>query len=194
MLPASGASGRGAVILSAVTTIELVRHADAHGRDRWWGKPDRDRPLTDVGHDQAKRIARNLHAERRIDALFSSPFVRCVQTLQPLADSAGLPIEHEQALAEATTLPVLDGGDAWVASAWLGGRAVAFLNRVVTAHPDGRVVACSHGDIIPALMAVLAGRDGLDLADVRLDKGGRFTLEFAEGRCVRALPTPPPNG
>jgi broad specificity phosphatase PhoE len=177
-----------------VTTIELVRHGDAHGRDRWWGKPDRDRPLTDAGHGQAKGLARELTAAGDIDALYSSPFVRCTQTLQPLSDSLGTPVQHDDALAEATTLPVMDGGDAWVASAWLGGRAIAFLNRVVQAHPRGRVVACSHGDVIPALMALLAGRDELALADVRLAKGARFTLTFVDGRCVKAVPAPPPNG
>jgi len=177
-----------------VTTIELVRHGDAQGRDRWWGKPDRDRPLSDVGHDQAKRLAGELNAAGDVDALYSSPFMRCVQTLQPLADSLGARIQPEDALAEATTLPVLDGGDAWVASAWLGGRAMALLNRIVATHPGGRVVACSHGDIIPAVMAVLAGRDDLGIPDVRLAKGARFTLQFADGRCVRAVPSPPPNG
>ena len=177
-----------------MTTIELVRHGDAAGRDRWVGRPDRDRPLSDVGQRQAKGLARDLMAAGEVEALYSSPLTRCVQTLQPLADSLGRPVTGEDALAEATTLPVLDGGDAWVASAWLGGRAVALLDSLVAAHPGGRVVACSHGDVIPAVVALLAGRDALAVREVRLAKGARFTLEFVDGRCVRAVPTAPPNG
>lgn len=177
-----------------MTTIELVRHAKAHSRDRWWGKPDRKRPLTDSGHDQARDLARAILAAGPVDALWSSPFVRCVQTLEPLATKAALPVQTDEALAEAATLPVVDGGDAWVAAAWLGGRAIAFVNWLCDEHPSGRVVACSHGDIIPALMAVLVGRDGLDLSDVRLRKGGRYTLQFEGRRCVGATTSAAPAG
>jgi broad specificity phosphatase PhoE len=173
--------------------VELVRHAKALTRDRWWGKPDRERPLTDEGEEQARMVARELLAGERITALYSSPLARCRQTLEPLAHLAGLDIVDEPVLGEASTLPVLDGGDAWVGSAWLGGRAVAFLDRVIDAHDGERVVACSHGDILPAVMAVLTGRDDLPLDDVRLRKGGRFTLTFDGRRCVRAVATRPPD-
>jgi broad specificity phosphatase PhoE len=177
-----------------MTTIELVRHAKALARDRWWGKPDRDRPLTDEGHDQSRAIARQLRDGGTPAALYCSPFARCRQTLEPLAAITGMDVVDEEVLGEAGTLPVLDGGDAWVASAWLGGRAVALVNRIVRDHPGQRVVACSHGDIIPALMAVLAGRDQLELTDVRLKKGARFTLTFDGTRCTGAQAIPPPDG
>ncbi len=94
-------------------------------------------------------------------------------------------------LGEVVNLPVHDGGDAWVTSAWLGGRGVALLNRITAQHPGRRVVACSHGDVIPAVVALLVGRDGLDATDVRCRKGGRFTLEFDHAVCVAATYHPP---
>jgi 8-oxo-dGTP diphosphatase len=175
------------------TIVELVRHADAAARDEWWGRPDRARPLTDVGRDQARAISRQLSAGGPIAALYSSPFTRFVETLEPLAGSLGLPIHEEEGLAEAMTLPVLDGGDAWVASAWLAGRALSLLNRLVREHAGARVVACSHGDVVPAVMAALTGRDGLGLTDVRCRKGGRFTLTFEGLRCTEASLTGPPD-
>jgi 8-oxo-dGTP diphosphatase len=176
------------------TTIELVRHAKAHSRDRWWGRPDRDRPLTEAGMDQARRLAAELAGgETPIDRLYSSPWVRCTQTLDPLADAMGAAVVDVDGLGEVVSLPVHDGGDAWVTSAWLGGRAVAFLDRAVAEHAGGRVVACSHGDVIPALVALIVGRDGLDAADVRCAKGGRFTLDFDGARCVAATYHPPPD-
>ncbi|HUG83952.1 MAG TPA: histidine phosphatase family protein [Euzebya sp.] len=174
------------------TTIELVRHAKAHSRDRWWGRPDRERPLTDVGMDQARALAAVLRDGEPIVRLFSSPWLRCTQTLDPLADQIGLQVVDIEELGEVISLPVHDGGDAWVTSAWLGGRAVAFINRVLAQHAGRRVVACSHGDVIPAVVALLVGRDGLDTADVRCRKGGRFTLEFDDERCVTATYSPPP--
>ncbi|CAN5369154.1 hypothetical protein BH23ACT7_BH23ACT7_00180 [soil metagenome] len=176
-----------------MTTIELVRHAKAHSRDRWWGKPDLDRPLTESGMDQAREIGRALRAGGPIAKLYSSPYVRCTQTLDPLADALGVHTVEDEALGEARTLPVHDAGDAWVAPAWLGGRAVAFVNRVVAEYPGKRIVACSHGDVIPALMALLVGRDGLAIDDVRCRKGARFTLTFDGGRCLRAEHVPPPG-
>ncbi|HUH06822.1 MAG TPA: phosphoglycerate mutase family protein [Egibacteraceae bacterium] len=176
-----------------MTTIELVRHSKAQSRDRWWGKPDRDRPLTEVGHAQSKALARQLAEGDPIVKLYSSPFARCLQTLEPLAGSLGLEITSEESLAEARTLPVLDGGDAWVASAWLGGRAISLVNRLCREHPAERIVACTHGDVVPALMAVLAGRDELDIPEVRLKKAARFTLAFDGTRCVGAVAEPPPD-
>lgn len=175
------------------TTIELVRHAKAHSRDRWWGRPDRDRPLTETGMDQARELAQVLGNDSEdIAKLFSSPWVRCTQTLDPLADAMGVNVVDEENLGEVVNLPVHDGGDAWVTSAWLGGRAIAFLDRTAAAYEGKRVVACSHGDVIPAALAVVVGRDGLALTDVRCRKAGRFTLVYDGARCVDATYHPPP--
>jgi 8-oxo-dGTP diphosphatase len=176
-----------------VTTIELVRHAKAAARNDWWGRPDRDRPLTESGHDQSRALRRELEAGPPIAALYSSPLTRCTQTLEPLAGALGQEIVEVEGLAEAMTLPVLDGGDAWVASAWLAGRALSLLNQIVRDHEGARVVACSHGDVIPAVMAALAGRDGLPMTDVRCQKGARYTLTFDGLRCVEAVLTGPPE-
>ena len=179
-------------MLGAVTTVELVRHAKAYGRDRWWDKADRERPLTEAGFAQARELGRQLAAGGPIAGLYSSPFVRCVQTLEPLAEMLGAKIVEEEALGEATTLPVHDGGDAWVASAWLGGRAVALIDRLVGEHEGGRIVLCSHGDVVPAVTALLVGRDALPLDDVRCRKGGRFVFEFEGSRCTGVSSRPAP--
>lgn len=169
-----------------MTTIELVRHAEAQSRESWGDRPDRDRPLTEAGRSRAAALAHSILAEGPVDACFASPTVRCAQTLEPLVAMAGGSITDEAALGEALTVPSTDRGNAWVASAWLGGRALSFVDRVVSELEGRRIVACSHGDVVPALLAVLAGRDGLLLPDVRLDKGARIALRFDAGRCVSA--------
>jgi len=172
------------------TTIELVRHAKAQSRDHWWGKSDRQRPLTKAGLAQAKMLTGQL-SSAPVTRILTSPFTRCVQTVEPLAARLGLPVEIDDALGEAPGVPVLDGGDTWVASAWLGGRALGLIDQLVGDDP-GYVVLCSHGDVVPSVMAALAGRDGLTLRDVHLKKGARFRLTFKGPKCIAAEAVPPP--
>lgn len=177
-----------------MTILELVRHGDSVNRSGWWNRPDRDRPLSDKGHQQARRLATaltGLGAEGAVAAVLSSPYLRCIQTVAPLAESLGLPVTTEEGLAEAPATPDTDGP--WTTSAWLAGRALKVVGRMVAAHPDGRVVACSHGDVVPALMALLAGRDELQVANARLRKGARFTLTFEGSRCTGATAWPVPG-
>lgn len=170
-----------------VTTIELVRHAEAQSREGWRDRPDRLRPLSEDGQVQAEKLAWAIMGDGPVQACYASPTVRCIQTLEPLAAATGRPIVEDEALGEVLTVPSTDRGNAWVASAWLGGRAIAFVDRLTAESQRGRVVACSHGDVVPALLAALAGRDGLALPDVRVDKGAWITLRFEGTRCVEAV-------
>lgn len=167
-----------------MAVVELVRHAQAGARSDWHRGPDHERPLSARGREQAQQLTEELLVGDPIAALHTSPLVRCRQTLEPLARATGLPLVEEEALAEASGVPVVDAGSLWVASAWLAGRAVALIDRLVAAHPHGRIVCCSHGDVVPALLALLTGREGLAVTDVHLPKGARATLTFADGRCV----------
>jgi len=72
------------------TSIAVIRHAEAGDRDRW-SAPDDLRPLTKGGRLQAQRIAERFGDEPLVQVM-SSPFVRCVQTVSPLADALGLPV------------------------------------------------------------------------------------------------------
>jgi broad specificity phosphatase PhoE len=180
-----------ALMTDTATSIELVRHAKAQSRDHWWGKPDRQRPLTKSGAVEAKTLAASL-AALPITRIITSPFTRCVQTVEPLAERLGMQIEFADVLGEAPGVPVLDGGDTWVASAWLGGRALGLLDQILVEESGGHVVLCSHGDVIPSLMAALAGRDGLAISDVHLKKGARFRLTFKGPKCIAAEAVPPP--
>jgi phosphohistidine phosphatase SixA len=71
--------------------MTIVRHALARDKKSWPG-PDLERPLDPVGERQAAGMARSLmkHKVRRI---ISSPAIRCVHTMQPLAEAANVPIE-----------------------------------------------------------------------------------------------------
>jgi 8-oxo-dGTP diphosphatase len=154
-----------------VARLFLVRHGKA-GERRLWQGDDIDRPLSAKGWKQAEALADRL-AEQPVSTLHSSPYVRCIQTLEPLAARLGRSIEADPRLAEEQPVtPVL---------ALLAGA------------PDGAVL-CSHGDIIPATIAALE-RDGLAIrspADWR--KASVWVLRRNKhGAIVHATVWPPPG-
>ncbi len=76
----------------------LVRHASAGDRDAWDGD-DAERPLDASGRRQAEELVRTLEPYA-VARVLSSPFVRCVQTVNPLAVARGLEVETTDVLAD----------------------------------------------------------------------------------------------
>ena len=71
------------------TNIYLIRHCnrlDSDMKDTWKEITfsEHEVPLSPQGARQAFRLAENLK-NKRIDYIFSSPFLRCVQTCYPLS-------------------------------------------------------------------------------------------------------------
>lgn len=175
-----------------VTTVELLRHAKARSRRSWSPRPDRERPLDAKGRAQAKWLAAHLSEADPVRAIVTSPSVRCRETVEPLAQSADCEVHDDHRLADLRRVPVTDQGSAWVSAAWLGGRSVAAISDAVARPAHGRIVVCSHGDVIAAILGVLAGRDDLALADAAVRKGAWVTLRFGpDGRCLAATPHDP---
>lgn len=78
--------------------LALVRHAWA-GNRKAWTVDDRLRPLDARGLEQARRLP-ELLAPLAPERIVSSPYLRCVQTLEPLAAALGKPVEALEPLAE----------------------------------------------------------------------------------------------
>ncbi|HEX3686718.1 MAG TPA: histidine phosphatase family protein [Gaiellaceae bacterium] len=78
--------------------VYLVRHARAGHRESWEGD-DRLRPLDERGQRQAQGLVAQL-ADRDFSRILSSPYIRCVQSVEPLAAARGLDVEAVAALAE----------------------------------------------------------------------------------------------
>jgi phosphohistidine phosphatase SixA len=115
-----------------VVTVYLVRHASAGARNV--ANPyDSERVLDDGGRAQAELLA-ELLGDRQVTRVISSPALRCVQTVEPLADALGVPVEQHEALREGSDLE-----PAWALLEW-------------AAAQPGDVVLCSHGDLIPELI------------------------------------------
>ncbi len=70
--------------------LVLVRHADAAP-----GSPDELRALTAEGHEQARRLGEQLHADGiQPDAVLSSPFLRARETASDLGFGEAEPVEE----------------------------------------------------------------------------------------------------
>src|SRR3954462_14792361 len=83
-------------------TIYLVRHAKAGVRDSWPGD-DEHRPLSGRGRLQAFGLLELLR-DKQFGSVLSSPYVRCIETVGPLAAERRMAIEPVEALAEGASL------------------------------------------------------------------------------------------
>jgi 8-oxo-dGTP diphosphatase len=152
--------------------IYLVRHAKAKNR-LGWTELDDLRPLTKSGRWQAEALVA-LYADQRFWRLLSSPYLRCVQTLEPLAAARGLPLETVPELAE-------------------GAPADEALELMLSMAEDGSAVLSTHGDVMmDAVEQVLVGgipRQG----PFEFKKGATWVFEVRSGAFAGARYLPPPG-
>jgi 8-oxo-dGTP diphosphatase len=124
------------------TTASIaVRHAKARSRSSWTA-PDPGRPLTPRGERQAQALGQTLPAAYGALRVVTSPWLRCVQTVEPYADQVSATVELLDVLGE----------DEFEDDP---GFAVAEVARIVDATPG--VMLCSHGNVMADVVDVLAG-------------------------------------
>jgi len=140
--------------------VVLVRHAHAE----WVA--DEARPLSIEGRRDAERLVPLLE-KTRPDVLYSSPFARARQTIEPLAERLGMPIKEiddfrERALADHA---VADFEGAMLASwqdfslTFPGGessfeaqdRILAAFKALVAQHTDETLIVATHGNVLGLL-------------------------------------------
>jgi phosphohistidine phosphatase SixA len=110
--------------------LRLFRHGSAGDSNAWVGD-DRERPLDEHGRVQAESLV-GLLASNSIERVLTSPYRRCVESVEPLARARGLPIEYRAELGDDA-----EPEDALALIRSLAGEAA---------------VLCSHGDLIQALL------------------------------------------
>lgn len=127
--------------------LVVVRHAHARPRSSWTGD-DRERPLDARGVRRSREIVPLLDAFG-VSRLVTSSSTRCVQTLEPYARAAGLPLRAKGSLTEETFAVDPD-------------KAVRRLHKTLE---RGQASAlCSHGPVLPALLEELLTH--VDTADL----------------------------
>jgi 8-oxo-dGTP diphosphatase len=149
------------------STSYLVRHAKAGSRERWTA-PDRERPLTDAGKQQAVALIALLRTGVR--SVKSSPYLRCMETVEPLASALGLQIEEDSGLAEGA------------GPEWAMGELAATPGSVL----------CTHGDVMAELVSVLGEQHVPMKGGMQWAKAGTWAFAISSGKIVAGRYLPPP--
>ena len=147
--------------------IHLVRHAHAGRRERG---TDFDRPLSDLGQLHAKLIAERIAADR-VDRILSSPYLRCLQTIEPLSHAIGVPVEPLAILSD--------------------GAAPEPIARLILS--TDHLVMCTHGDVLGALAGHLAAAGAPVDPRFSFVKGSAMSLVMSGSRVIEAHYFPPPR-
>ena len=147
----------------------LIRHARAGSRSGW-RDDDRLRPLSKKGRREAEALVNRL-AHVPLQAVLSSPYVRCVQSVEPVARARGLAIQETERLAEGAGLDAFFG-----------------LLREATGRPSAY---CAHGDLMYWIAEDVVNRRLVRRSDAGYAKGSAWILEEQQGRILAARYLPP---
>ncbi|MCP4523183.1 MAG: histidine phosphatase family protein [Candidatus Gracilibacteria bacterium] len=113
--------------------------------------------LTQQGKDQAQKLV-DIFKDEDIAAIYSSPLQRCVNTITPLAESKGLPIDSKQAFLEIKSIELQDNlfscknfkyennygnGEKIIE---VEARVHKELKKLLQDHVGKTIVICAHGD------------------------------------------------
>lgn len=150
--------------------IYIVRHAHAGNRSNWSG-PDHKRPISHKGVLQSKALATFL-AKAGAKQIFTSPYLRCVQTMAPLAHALNLGYVDLPELAEGAPP---EGAAAILRTAKKG------------------TVICSHGDVLSNLVGHLAAHGAPVDHKTTIEKAAVWRLKLDDGRVTKAKYFPPPK-
>ncbi len=145
-------------------TFYVVRHAKAGSRGHWTGD-DRARPLSQKGFKQAEALV-PIFEPYSVAAIFSSPFLRCVQTVDPLARARDVVVKQSPSLAE--------------------GHGLAGAMQLMGDPALDGVVLSTHGDIVWELVEDLVNRHIVKPGDGGYEKGAIWVVAVEDGAPVDA--------
>ncbi len=164
---------------NSTTYLLLIRHGenDWVGSNRLAGRTP-GVYLNEKGVQQSQGLA-DLLSEQPIQAIFSSPMERCMETAEPLAQKLGLQVASEAGVIEVDygewrgqNLKELAKDPAWkmvqhYPSSFrfpngetlkeVQHRAVATIDQIHETHPNQTVAIFSHGDVIRTSLAHYLG-------------------------------------
>jgi broad specificity phosphatase PhoE len=172
-----------------VTTLLLVRHGETDWNADGRLQGHTDRPLSDFGRRQARRLAEELENER-LDAIYSSDLSRARETAEIVGERLALSVDLDPGLREK------DWGN-WEGLTAVERDRVEFvgesteahqerildaLRRIAERHPgDGRVLVVTHGGSMRRVQVAAMG-----MALPVVENCGRWPCVCEDGR-FRAL-------
>lgn len=188
------------------TSIILVRHGQTawNASEVFRGRIDIE--LDETGLKQAELLGEYL-GKRELEAVYSSPLKRAVQTAEAIARHHGLAAEiapdlNDMDFGEWQGLSLQDVRSRFseLFEMWssephrvripsgeslddVRQRVLTLINQIIDKH-EGTVVLVSHRVVNKVLICALLGLDSSHFWDIRLDTCGMTTFEFNNGRFV----------
>jgi 8-oxo-dGTP diphosphatase len=148
-------------------TLIILRHTKALERGDW-DEVDSERTLDEVGFDQAQLLIKHLEPFA-IEEVYTSDYVRCVQTVTPLAHSRGLTISQVPSLNEETFEedPL---------------RSVSFANALK--QDEKNILICSHNPVIPTMLRGILNTKLKNKDLIKLEPGDAWIVHRVQGEIV----------
>src|SRR5438874_2271023 len=128
-----------------------------HGEADWpnWDGPDDERPLTERGKKEMRKVAKFLRElDIPLDDILSSPLPRARQTADIVADRFNLHVREEEDLA--------------------GGFGMSQLKELIQKYPVENLMVVGHEPNFTEIISSLTG------ADCKLSKGGVALMDVDE--------------
>ena len=187
------------------TTILLIRHGETLGNREGVFRGQKDFPLNENGRTQAKALAEDLRAWK-IDAVYSSPLSRSMETAQPLAESRGLPVIEEPGFTNIRLGDWEGVAKKWVEEnqpelwkiwvseperlhrpgaetlAQVQGRAFSALERIVRDEAGKTIAAVSHRAVLKPLIARCLEIPAPYFWKIHMDTAAYSILEYTPER------------
>jgi broad specificity phosphatase PhoE len=172
-----------------VTTLLLARHGETDWNADGRLQGHTDRPLSDHGRRQARKLAEEL-SDEEIEAIYSSDLARARETAEIVGERLGLPIELDADLREkdwgnweGLTAVERDRVEfAGESTAAHQERMLRALERISERHPDDAcVLVVTHGGSMRRVQTAAMG-----LALPVVENCGRWLCAYRNG-CFRAL-------
>lgn len=148
-------------------TLIILRHTKALERGDW-DEADSQRTLNELGLDQAQQLIKQLEPFA-IEEIYTSDYMRCVQTVTPLAHSRGLSI---------TQVPSLNEENFEVDPS----RSVTFVNALK--QDEKNILICSHNPVIPTMLRGILNTKLKNKDLIKLEPGDAWIVHRIKGEIV----------
>ena len=169
-----------------MTELLLVRHGETDWNAIGRLQGHTDRPLSDYGREQARRLADELESEE-FDAVYASDLARARETAEIVGARLHLPVVLEPDLREKDwgnwegLTSTERFGIELIGESTEGHqkRMLAALGRIAAAYPDGRVLVVTHGGSMRRVQT-----EALGFALPVVENCGRWSCAWENGAVV----------
>jgi probable phosphoglycerate mutase len=169
-----------------MTQLLLVRHGETDWNAAGRLQGHTDRPLSDYGREQARRLAEELAGEE-FDAIYASDLARASETAEIVGARLEHPVLLDPDLREKnwgtweglTSTERLDVELVGESAEQHQKRMLAALGRIAAKHPDGRVLVVTHGGSMRRVQT-----EALGFAMPVVENCGRWACVWESGAIV----------